>query len=198
MILSRRNFIARGSRITILAAVAPCMLTPLSGCNTDWIPVAQQDLLTLAPILSSVATIVTEATGNGALDVPTQLALNLAIRSVESGLTLLNQFVTEYKTSPTSSQLPKILLEISVLQRNLADLLTTLHVKDVNLINIISTAANAALSVLSAIQGLVPMSTTKDKVAYNRTKTILPSPSILKNSYNSVLVSNGYASHVVR
>jgi hypothetical protein len=195
--MNRRTF------LTSSAAIGAVTVLPLSltGCNTSWIQTAIKDLPTIQTILTSLAAITLDATGNGMLDPITQGIIDTAISSAAVGLSATQAAITAYNANPAASTLSDIDSALSAELPKLSDILAAVHVKNSALINTITGSVNLAISVIASIQLLLPNSTAAARyraAGVAAPVVTLPTPKEIANQYNLIVVTNGFSKHTIK
>jgi hypothetical protein len=178
------------------AKLAMCILLTgvmfATGCSSNWINVALQDLPILVQIATSILGIVNSAQGS-ALDPAAQIAITAAGAEAKADLLLVQQLVNEYQAA-TKDAKPGIAAKIDAaldsVQQHLGDVLTVAHIKDPTLRATITAAVGLAISTVLALKSMVPTTGTQLRA---RKATRAPNPGDLKSQFNDIVAGGGYA-----
>ena len=165
----------------------------ISGCSTAWIQTAINDVPVVLQIVTSIIGIV--QTANGVEDPSVVGAATVAAAQAKTDLQTLQTLVNDYQKAAAADKpnlVGKIDAALAVAQQDLSSLLAAFHVKNQNLQLTIATSVGLALSTLAAIQALIPAQAAKVSAAKP------PKPEALKNEFNSVVSSHGYAQFRVK
>lgn len=203
LVLNRRKFFTGAAA---LAIATPLCLTA-TGCDTSWIAVAEKDIPVIANIVSSLAGVALTASGNGLLTPAVQAIIQAATAAAQTGLTTLQQIITDNAKNPNASVIQKIETTIADIGVNLSSILSNFNVKDSALLQTISAGIALALATLSSIQLLIPVTAvtpgplsakkaSQQKLLHAPVKMI--DAATLKSMYNSVCIANGYGQHQVQ
>jgi hypothetical protein len=195
--MNRRTF------LTSSAAIGAVTVLPLSltGCNTSWISTAIKDLPTIQTILTSLAAIALDASGNGLLDPAAQIIIDAAISAAGVGLTATQTAITAYNANPGASTLSDIEAALSAELPKLSDILAAINVKNSALINTITGSVNLAISVIASIQLLLPnsMAAARYRAAGVATPVVtIPTSKEIANQFNLIVVTNGFSKHQIK
>jgi hypothetical protein len=131
-----------------------------TGCSSQWINIALQDLPVLTQMSLNIATLVsTLASGNQASAADLAVIQNISAQASRD-LNLLQTLYSEYKANPTTTPLAKIQSVISDLNQNLPSLLQSAHISNALLSAPITAAVNLILTTVNGFASLMPQSPT--------------------------------------
>ena len=105
--MNRRQFTGHLVAGAATAALAGTTIT-MEGCTTDWITTAINDLPTIVSIATTVATIVADALGAGAISPAVAAIIKTASEAAQVALATVQQLVKDYQASPNATVLQKI------------------------------------------------------------------------------------------
>lgn len=195
--LNRRQFTGHLVAGAATAALAGSALT-MEGCTTDWITTAINDLPTIVSIATTVATIVADALGAGAISPAVAAVIKLASDAAQVALATVQQLVNDYKANPNASTLAKIKTGLLDVQANLGQILDAARIENVTLRTVITATMGLAITVLTQILSLLPASTTPTAMKAQVSVAIKPmSTADLKKNVNAFLTVNGYAKYKI-
>lgn len=165
----------------------------ISGCSAAWIQTAIDDVPVVLQIATSIISII--QTANGVEDPAVMNEATQAAAAAKNDLQTLQTLVTDYQAAAAADKpnfVGKIDAALAVSQKDLSAILAAFHVKNQNLQLTVATSVGLALSTLAAIQALIPAQAAKVSAAKP------PKPAALKNEFNSVVSSHGYAQFKVK
>lgn len=201
MQLTRRSF---GKTVVLAGAasgLASFTLLPTTGCSTSWIAVAEKDLPVIVDIATTIASIVAEAQGAGAITPLVAAAISEAAKVFSAGLTTLQDAVTAYQASKSAGDLAAVIAALNAVQQDAPNVIAAVTQAPASIVSIVTSAIGTAVTLLAAIQSLLPSSTTaagnKATVAASqrvpvKTAIKLPDTKTLIGGFNSVLSVYGY------
>lgn len=142
---------------TVLALVLAVAIAA-TGCSTQWIAVALQDLPVLTQMALNIATVVsTLASGQQASAADVAVIQNISAQASRD-LNLLQILYNEYKATPSADTLQKIRNAISDVNQNLPTLLQSAHISNPMLSARITAAVNLILTTVTSFASLMPQS----------------------------------------
>ena len=113
-----------------LLALVLALVSATTGCTSQWVNVAVQDLPVLTQMALNIATLVsTLAAGKQASTGDVAVIQNISAQASRD-LNLLQSLYNEYKASPNNTTLQKIQNVISGLNQNLPALLQAAHISN--------------------------------------------------------------------
>lgn len=138
-----------------LALVLAITLTT-TGCSTQWINTALQDLPVLTQMALNLAHLVTVlASGQQASAAEAAVIQNISVQASRD-LNLLQSLCADYKASRDAATLQRIQEVISGLNRNLPALLQSAHIANPILSARVAAAVNLILSTINSLAALMP------------------------------------------
>ena len=141
-----------------LLALVLALVSATTGCTSQWVNVAVQDLPVLTQMALNIATLVsTLAAGKQASTGDVAVIQNISAQ-VSRDLNLLQSLYNEYKASPNNTTLQKIQNIISGLNQNLPALLQAAHISNPILSARVSAAINLIISTVNSVASLMPQS----------------------------------------
>ncbi len=164
----------------VLLALVLAISIAATGCSSQWINIALQDLPVLTQMALNIAGLVGTVSGKQAN--PSDLAVIQNI-SAQAGrdLNLLQSLYAEYKANPNAATLAKIQSAIADINQNLPALLESAHVSNPLLTARVTAAVNLILATVNSFAALMPSPT---GVKARTLVTPLPSASELKTQWN--------------
>lgn len=181
------------SKSNALLALVLAIVVATTGCSSQWINIALQDLPVLTQMSLNIATLVsTLASGKQASPADLAVIQNISAQASRD-LNLLQTLYSEYKANPTTTTLAKIQNVISDLNQNLPALLQSAHISNALLSARVTAAVNLILTTVNGFASLMPQSpTAAPGSAHTR---LLPRPRDLKQQWNQqVCAPTGTAS----
>ena len=144
------------SKSKIFLALVLAITIAATGCSSQWINIALQDLPVLTQMALNIATLVsTMASGKQASPADTAVIQNISAQASRD-LNLLQSLYSEYKANPTGTTLQKIQNVISDLNQNLPTLLESAHIGNPVLSARITAAVNLILTTVNSFAALIP------------------------------------------
>jgi hypothetical protein len=148
------------SKSNVLLAMVMAIAIATTGCSSQWINIALQDLPVLTQMSLNIATLVsTLAAGKQASAADLAVIQNISAQSSRN-LNLLQTLYSEYKANPSSTTLAKIQNVISDLNQHLPSLLQSAHISNALLSARVSAAVNLILTTVNGFASLMPQSPT--------------------------------------
>ena len=146
------------SKLKSLLALVLALVSATTGCTSQWVNVAVQDLPVLTQMALNIATLVsTLAAGKQASTADVAVIQNISAQASRD-LNLLQSLYNEYKASPNNTTLQKIQNIISGLNQNLPALLQAAHISNPILSVRVSAAINLIISTVNSVASLMPQS----------------------------------------
>jgi len=146
------------SKLKSPLALVLALVSATTGCTSQWVNVAVQDLPVLTQMALNIATLVsTLAAGKQASTGDVAVIQNISAQ-VSRDLNLLQSLYNEYKASPNNTTLQKIQNIISGLNQNLPALLQAAHISNPILSVRVSAAINLIISTVNSVASLMPQS----------------------------------------
>lgn len=146
------------SKLKSLLALVLALVSATTGCTSQWVNVAVQDLPVLTQMALNIATLVsTLAAGKQASTADVAVIQNISAQASRD-LNLLQSLYNEYKASPNNTTLQKIQNIISGLNQNLPALLQAAHISNPILSARVSAAINLIISTVNSVASLMPQS----------------------------------------
>src|SRR5258708_26337012 len=140
---------------TLLALVLAITLAA-TGCSSQWINLALQDLPVLTQMALNIAMLVTTlASGKQASAADAAVIQNISAQASRD-LNLLQSLYSEYKANPSGTTLQKIQNVISDLNQNLPALLESAHIGNPVLSARITAAVTLILTTVNSFAALIP------------------------------------------
>ena len=146
------------SKLKSPLALVLALVSATTGCTSQWVNVAVQDLPVLTQMALNIATLVsTLAAGKQASTADVAVIQNISAQASRD-LNLLQSLYNEYKASPNNTTLQKIQNIISGLNQNLPALLQAAHISNPILSARVSAAINLIISTVNSVASLMPQS----------------------------------------
>ena len=146
------------SKLKSLLALVLALVSATTGCTSQWVNVAVQDLPVLTHMALNIATLVsTLAAGKQASTADVAVIQNISAQASRD-LNLLQSLYNEYKATPNNTTLQKIQNIISGLNQNLPALLQAAHISNPILSVRVSAAINLIISTVNSVASLMPQS----------------------------------------
>jgi len=184
------------SKSKCLLALVLAIAIAATGCSTQWINIALQDMPVLTQMSLNIATLAaTLASGNQASTADVAVIQNISAQASRD-LNLLQTLYNEYKANPSASTRQKIQNVISDLNQNLPALLEAAHISSATLTARVTAAVNLILTTVNSFASLIPQSTIPQATpaTSQKTRVSLPRPTDLKRQWNQqVCVPTGDA-----
>ncbi len=144
------------SKSKSIVALVLVLAIATTGCSSQWIDTALQDLPVLTQMALNLATLVsTLASGQQASSADVAVIQNISAQASRD-LNLLQTLYNEYKANPSTSTLRKIQNAIADLNQNLPALLQAAHISNATLSARISAAVNLILTTVNSFASLMP------------------------------------------
>jgi len=144
------------SKLKSPLALVLALVSATTGCTSQWVNVAVQDLPVLTQMALNIATLVsTLAAGKQASTGDVAVIQNISAQASRD-LNLLQSLYNEYKASPNNTTLQKIQNVISGLNQNLPALLQAAHISNPTLSARVSAAVNLIISTVNSVASLMP------------------------------------------
>ena len=170
------------SKSNALLALVLAIAVATTGCSSQWINIALQDLPVLTQMSLNIATLVsTLASGKQASAADLAVIQNISAQASRD-LNFLQTLYSEYKANPSSTTLAKIQNVISDLNQNLPSLLQSAHISNALLSARVTAAVNLILTTVNGFASLMPQSPTA--VPASAQTRSLPRPKDLKQQWN--------------
>ena len=179
------------SKSKCLLALVLAIAIATTGCSSQWINIALQDMPVLTQMALNIATLVgTLASGNQASTADVVVIQNISAQASRD-LNLLQTLYNEYKANPSAGARQKIQNVISDLNQNLPALIEAAHISNATLAARVTAAVNLILTTVNSFASLIPQST---PATSQKAKVSLPRPTDLKREWNQqVCVLSGDA-----
>jgi len=146
------------SKLKSPLALVLALVSATTGCTSQWVNVAVQDLPVLTQMALNIATLVsTLAAGKQASTGDVAVIQNISAQASRD-LNLLQSLYNEYKASPNNTTLQKIQNVIFGLNQNLPALLQAAHISNPTLSARVSAAVNLIISTVNSVASLMPQS----------------------------------------
>lgn len=201
--MNRRTFLKVGG-VGLTVSATPSLLL-LEGCPTvdQWVQTVENDIPVIVNIISTITSVVGQATGNGALTTVIAGLINQSVQTLEAGLNAFKDAVDSYHAAKTQGNLQAVIAALTAVQKDVSSVITTLPIQVPAITSIIVASLGTAITVLSALQAIIPGAApaTAQKgviTAALKGKVTFPSAATLKVGYNAVLVAYGYSSYQVQ
>lgn len=144
------------SKSKSIVALVLVLAIATTGCSSQWIDTALQDLPVLTQMALNLATLVsTLASGQQASSADVAVIQNISAQASRD-LNLLQTLYNEYKANPSTSTLRKIQNAIADLNQNLPASLQAAHISNATLSARISAAVNLILTTVNSFASLMP------------------------------------------
>ena len=163
-----------------LLAVLLCVSLFATGCSSDWIAVALDDLPVLTEMALNIGTLATTLESGKQLSATETAEIQNISTQASKDLNVLQALYNEYKQNPNSGTLQKIQNAISDINRNLPALLQAVHVSNAALSARVSAAVNLILVTVNSFALLIPGTSGQG----NLKEANLPHPADLKKQWN--------------
>jgi len=184
------------SKSKCLLALVLAIAIATTGCSSQWINIALQDMPVLTQMALNIATLVaTLASGNQASTADVAVIQNISAQASRD-LNLLQTLYNEYKANPSADTRQKIQNVISDLNQNLPALIEAAHISNATLAARVTAAVNLILTTVNSFASLIPQSTIPQSTpaTSQKAKVSLPRPTDLKREWNQqVCVLSGDA-----
>jgi len=188
------------SKSKCLLALVLAIAIATTGCSSQWINIALQDLPVLTQMALNIATLAaTLASGNQVSTADVAVIQNISAQASRD-LNLLQTLYNGYKANPNSGTRQKIQNVISDLNQNLPALLEAAHISSATLTARVTAAVNLILTTVNSFASLIPQSTPATSIPQStpatsqKAKVSLPRPTDLKRQWNQqVCVPTGDA-----
>ncbi len=202
MSVNRRTFMKVGVTGAALAVAGPSMLV-LDGCTGNWISVVEADIPVVVEIVSTIVSVVGQATGNGALSAVVAAALNQGVKTLQAGLQAFQDAVNAYKAAKTQGNIGSVIAALTAIQGDVQNVIATLPIQIPGVSTIIVAAIGTVITVLAAIQSLIPGAApaTAQLGVINaalKGKVVAPNAAALRVGFNAVLVYHGYGGQQIQ
>jgi hypothetical protein len=144
------------SKSKTLLALVLAIAIAATGCSSQWINLALQDLPVLTQMARNITTLVsTLASGQQASAADTAVIQNIAAQASRD-LNLLQSLYSEYKANPNGTTLQKIQNVISNLNQNVPALLESAHTGNPVLSARIAAGVSLILTTVNSFAALIP------------------------------------------
>ncbi len=144
------------SKSKSIVALVLVLAIATTGCSSQWIDTALQDLPVLTQMALTLATLVsTLSSGQQASSADVAVIQNISAQASRD-LNLLQTLYNEYKANPSTSTLRKIQNAIADLNQNLPASLQAAHISNATLSARISAAVNLILTTVNSFASLMP------------------------------------------
>lgn len=198
---TRREFVGHLTATAALSVVAAGASVTIEGCNSDWLQTAADDLPTIVSVVTTVAEVVADALGGGAISPAVAAVIKTAADGANVALNLVIQLVKDYKANPNATTLAKIKTTLMDVQSQIGAILDASHVFNEALRATITFTLGVGITVLTQIMSLIPTATTASLTAQKaqvRTTAIKPWGKVqIAAQCNSYLQANGYGKFAV-
>lgn len=204
MLISRRRFGFLTAAGTAALATIPSL--GILGCSTAWIAVAEKDAPIVVSIAETVVSVVATLTGSAVLTPAAVALIQEAAAAFQAGMQALSDAIAAYKASPDQTTLGKVVAAINAVEQDAPKIISAITQAPGGLISVITSAIGIAISLISAIESLLPTTTTitGNAVAVPPTKRMavtgvkLPDAQTMKSNFNAVLSVYGYGQFMVK
>ena len=170
------------SKSKALLALVLAIAIAATGCSSQWINIALQDLPVLTQMALNIAMLAsTLSSGKQASTADVAVIQNISAQASRS-LNLLQTLYSEYKAGPNATKLVKIQNVISSLNQNRPALLESAHISNSLLSTRISAAVNLILTTVNSFAALMPQSSAP--TSRRMQPTSLPDTKDLKLQWN--------------
>ncbi len=180
------------SQIVIALLLCTSMVT--TGCSSDWISVALDDLPVLTQMALNLGGLAATLQSGQQLTASKTAAIQSISTQASKDLNLLQALYTEYKQSPNAGTLQKIQNAIADINQNLPALLQAAHVGNAALSAKISAAVNLILVTVNSFALLIPK--TSSSSAAGVKKANLPHAADLKTQWNREICNQNGTSDI--
>jgi hypothetical protein len=143
------------SKLCLALVLAAAMVS--TGCSTQWITVALEDLPVLTQMALNIATLAGALSGQQASTGDVAVIQNISAQASRD-LSLLQTLYSEYKATPSATTLEKIKSVIADLNQSLPALLQSAHISNPTLSARITAATNLIITTVNSFASLMPQS----------------------------------------
>lgn len=174
------------SKSHALLALVLALAIATTGCSSQWIKVALQDLPVLTQMALNVATLAAGFTSSQQANAADAAVVQNISAQASRDLNLLQSLYSDYKMSPNSSTLQQIQNAIGDLNQNLPALLESAHISNPALTTRVTAAVNLILTTVNSFAALMPQGTSTQKPSIAKTHEAAQTSSHRKSSLPSV------------
>lgn len=148
------------SKSHFLLALVLAIAVATTGCSSQWIKTALQELPVLTQMALNIATLVGGlASGQQANTADAAVVQNISAQASRD-LNLLQTLYADYKANPNSSTLQQIQNAIADLNQNLPALLESAHISNPTLTTRVTAAVKLILTTVNSFAALMPQTAT--------------------------------------
>lgn len=195
--MNRREFTGHLVAGAALAATA----VSVEGCVApNWITTALNDLPTILNIASTIAQIVVDAVGGGAISPAIAAVIAAATAAINVAIPVIQKLIADYQATPNASILANIKTALLDVQANLSQILDAAHILNPALRATITTAMGLAIGVVTAILSLLPPAAVAGALKAQATAQTgwvknPTSATTINAQFNAFLTDNGYGKY---
>jgi hypothetical protein len=146
----------RHKKAHALLVLSLCVSLLATGCNSDWISVALDDLPVLTQMALNIGSLATTLQSGQQLSASETAEIQNISSQASKDLNLLQSLYNEYRQNPNSGTLQKIQAVIADINQNLPALLQAAHVSNAALSAKVSAAVNLILVTVNSFALLIP------------------------------------------
>jgi hypothetical protein len=139
-----------------LVAIVLTIALAATGCSSQWINIALQDLPVLTQMTLNIATLASVLASGQQINSGDVAVIQNISAQASRDLNLLQALYAEYKSNPSSTTLQKIQNVISDLDHSLPALLESAHISNSTLTARITAAVNLILTTVNSFAALMP------------------------------------------
>jgi len=170
------------SKSKTLLALVLAIAIAATGCSSQWINLALQDLPVLTQMALNITTLAsTLASGQQASAADTAVIQNISAQASRD-LNLLQSLYSEYKANPNGTTLQKIQNVISNLKQNVPALLESAHIGNPVLSARIAAAVSLILTTVNRFAALIPQPSPSASTAQKLYAGPAPGPERVKET----------------
>ncbi len=172
------------AKSNLIVALLLCVSIFTTGCNSDWISVALDDLPVLTQMALNIGSLATTLQSGQQLNANEAAAIQNISVQASRDLNLLQALYNEYKQSPNAGTLQKIQTAIADINQNLPGLLQAAHIGNAALSAKIAAAVNLILVTVNSFALLIPKGPSSPAARGSIKRASLPHAADLKNQWN--------------
>jgi hypothetical protein len=158
-----------------LLAIVLTIALAATGCSSQWINIALQDLPVLTQMALNIATLASVLASGQQINSGDVAVIQNISAQASRDLNLLQALYAEYKSNPSSTTLQKIQNVISDLDHSLPALLESAHISNSTLTARITAAVNLILTTVNSFAALMPQGAPTTAATSSRTRQNAPS-----------------------
>lgn len=172
-------------KILLVPVLALAMFVGACGVS-QWVKTAQEILPVVLPMVTNLVTAVSLLEGKtvSAADLNT---ITQSANQVSNDLNLVGQLIDQYQSSPSTTTVEKINTTLAEVNTNLNNLLPALHISDPATVQKITAIVTLVSSEVSSLEQVLPLVSSGNLTARQRTVSAPMNASELKKQYNAIV-----------